>query len=287
MQNKEFDAIIDLALEEDTGHGDVTSQALLPEELRGEAYMTAKAGGVLAGSEIARSVFLKVDPSLKVNLLIRDGSELKPGDILATISGRLTGILKGERVALNFLQHLSGVATETARYIAATKGCKARIVDTRKTTPGMRAMEKYAVRMGGGQNHRMHMGDAVLIKDTHLAALRGLGLTLTQIIEKARKNAPPGMTIEMEVDTAADAVEAATAGADIIMLDNMDAATMACVVQSLPGQAKTEASGGITLENVRAAAESGVDIVSIGALTHSTTALDISLEVRAESLETP
>lgn len=280
----DYDAIIDLALEEDTGQGDVTTEALIPPELQAEAYMTAKADGVLAGGEIARSVFLKVDPDLKVDLLVRDGTSLKAGDVLATISGRLSGILKGERVALNFLQHLSGVATATASYIAAAKGTKARIVDTRKTTPGMRVMEKYAVRMGGGHNHRQHMGDAVLIKDTHLAALRGQGMTIARIIEKARQNAPAGMTIEMEVDTAEDAVEAARAGADIVMLDNMDAEQMARVVKSLPVPVKTEASGGITLDTVRAAAASGVDIVSVGALTHSTRALDISLEVKPESL---
>ncbi len=282
--HNQFEAIIDIALAEDTGQGDVTSQALINPELRGQAYMMAKADGVLAGGEIAGMVFRRVDPSLDIKLIIKDGTPIKNGDLLATISGSIASILKAERVALNFLQRLSGIASETALYIAEIKGCKARIVDTRKTTPGLRVMEKYAVRMGGGDNHRFHLADAVLIKDTHLTALRAREMSLTDIIKKAREHAPKGLTIEVEVNTAGEAREAAQAGVDMIMLDNMEAAEMGRVVSSLPGSVKTEASGGITLENVRAAAMSGVDIISIGALTHSPKALDISLELEPETL---
>lgn len=275
-------AIIDLALAEDTAQGDITSELLIPPGLVGKASFLAKAEGVLAGGEVAKEVFLRVDPSLKVDLLIKDGSKIKPGDIIGTVSGKLTGILKGERVALNFLQHLSGTASLTAQYVARVQGCKARIVDTRKTTPGLRTLEKYAVRMGGGQNHRMHMGDAVLIKDNHLAVLRGREMGLKEVVRNAREKAPKGMVVEVEVTTAEEAVEAAAAGATMIMFDNMSVDEMRRAVSLLPKGVKTEASGGITLETVRAAAETGVNIISIGALTHSVKALDISLELETE-----
>jgi nicotinate-nucleotide pyrophosphorylase (carboxylating) len=271
--------IIDLALVEDSGSGDVTSEALIPPELQGRASILVKAEGVLAGGEIARRVFLRVDPSLVVELLIKDGTRVKPGDIAGTVTGSVISILKAERVALNFLQRLSGIASLTARYVAEIKGCKAKIVDTRKTTPGLRLIEKYAVRMGGGQNHRLHLGDAILIKDNHLAALRSRGMSLKDIVTRAKKNAPKGMTVEIEVTTVKEALEAAETGADLIMLDNMSPDEMSRVVSLLPKGVRTEASGGITLENVRAVAMTGVDIISIGALTHSPKALDISIEL--------
>ncbi|MFC1948904.1 carboxylating nicotinate-nucleotide diphosphorylase [Chloroflexota bacterium] len=280
-----IDIIIDLALAEDTSHGDVTSQALIPPGLQGKATILAKETGILAGGEVTRDVFLRVDPSLKIELLIKDGAELKPGEIIATASGSVISILKAERVALNFLQRLSGIASQTARYIAETRGTRAKIYDTRKTTPGLRELEKYAVRIGGGQNHRMHLGDAVLIKDTHLAALRAQEMSLKDILTMARKNTPKGITIEVEVTTTQEVTEAAEAGADIIMLDNMSPDEMKRAVSSLPDGVRTEASGGITLENVRAAAMSGVDIISIGALTHSSKALDISLELEPQTLK--
>ena len=219
-----------------------------------------------------------MDQFLNIELLIKDGSRIKPGDVIGTVTGRLTSILKAERVALNFLQHLSGIASQTARYVAEVQGCKAKIVDTRKTTPGLRDLEKYAVRMGGGQNHRMHMGDAVLIKDNHIAALRKMGMNLTEIVKKAKEKAPKGMTVEVEVTTPKEAREAAEAGATMIMFDNMNPDEMRHALSLLPKGVRTEASGGITLKNVRAAAETGVDIISVGALTHSVKALDISLE---------
>ena len=230
-------------------------------------------------------MFVKVDPSLKVEVLIKDGAEVKPGDIVATISGSVASILKAERVALNFLQRLSGIASQTAEFVAKTQGLKVNITDTRKTTPGLRLLEKYAVRVGGGQNHRFHLGDGILIKDNHLAALRALGMSFKDIIAKAKQNAPHGLKVEVEVNTAEEAMDAAEAGADIIMLDNMSPDEMRRVVSLVSGRVKIEASGGITLANVRAIAETGINLISVGALTHSPKALDISLELEPQTLK--
>lgn len=273
--------VIDRALQEDLGCGDATTEALIPRTQQGKAIIIAKEAGILAGINVAKQVFLKVDPELKLDIVIEDGAQVKPGDITARIEGRVASILKAERVALNFLQRLSGIATQTARYVEAVRGLPVQITDTRKTTPGLRALEKYAVRTGGGKNHRMHLGDGVLIKDNHLAALRSQGLSIKQIVATARHKAPPGLKIEIEVKTPQEAVAAADAGADIIMLDNMGLQDMRQAVQLIKGRAAIEASGGITLDKVRAVAETGVDFISIGALTHSAKALDISLELTA------
>jgi len=285
LTEKQIDTAIDAALAEDTGCGDVTSEALIPPELSGKATLLVKENGVLAGIEVAERVFHKVDPLLKIDVLIKDGTAVKPGDIAATIAGSITGILKGERTALNFLQRLSGIATTAARYVREIKGTGAKIYDTRKTTPGLRFLEKYAVRMGGAQNHRMHLGDAVLIKDNHIAALRAMGLGLQDIIAKAKQNALAGITIEIEVTSVKEAAEAAGGGADIIMLDNMSIDAMREAVKAVGGKAKLEASGNITLDNVRRVAMTGVDIISVGALTHSYKALDISLEMEPQTLK--
>ena len=285
LTEKQIDIIIDLALEEDTGYGDVTSQTLIPSGLTGKASLLVKEKGILAGIDVAERVFERIDPSLEIDILIKDGTSINPGDTVATISGSVSSILKAERTALNFLQRLSGIASLTAQYAAETDGLPARIVDTRKTTPGMRLLEKYAVRMGGGHNHRMHLGDAVLIKDNHIAALRATGMNLKDIVAKARQNAPAGITIEVEVTNADEAAEAQKAGADIVMLDNMSTDEMKRVADMVSGQVKLEASGGITLENVREVAKTGVDIISIGALTHSFQALDISLEMESQTLK--
>ena len=277
--------IIDLALAEDISHGDVTSEILIPPELQGKASILVKADGVLAGGEVAEMVFLKVDPSLKVEILIKDGTRVKSGDIAATVMGRVASILKTERVALNFLQQLSGIASQTAQYIAKTQGLKVKITDTRKTTPGLRLLEKYAVRMGGGKIHRFHLGDGILIKDNHLAALRALGMSLKDIVAKAKQNAPQGMKVEVEVNTTQEALDAVEAGADIIMLDNMSPDEMRRVASLIPTHIKIEASGGITLANVQTAAKTGVNLISIGALTHSSKALDISLELEPQTLK--
>ena len=285
LPEEEVDNIIDLALAEDISHGDVTSEALIPTELQGKASILVKAEGILAGGEVAKRVFLKVAPSLRVEVLIRDGAKVQPGDIVATIFGSVVSILKAERVALNFLQRLSGIASQTARYIAKTRGFIVTITDTRKTTPGLRLLEKYAVRMGGGQNHRFHLGDGILIKDNHLVVLRALGMSLKDIVARAKHNAPQGLKVEVEVNTAQEALDAVEAGVDIIMLDNMSPDEMRRIVGLISGQVKIEASGGITLENIRPVAMAGVDTISIGALTHSSKALDISLELEPQTLK--
>jgi nicotinate-nucleotide pyrophosphorylase (carboxylating) len=279
LSDAQLDAIVGAALDEDAGRGDVTTAALLPTDLAGRALLLVKEAGVLAGIEVAGHVFRKADPSLEIEILIEDGLAVQPGDIIAAVTGPVVGILRGERVALNFLQRLSGVASLTARYVAEIRGFKARIYDTRKTTPGLRPLEKYAVRAGGGENHRFHLGDAVLIKDNHIGALRAGGLGLAEIVNKARRNTPPGITIEIEVTSAAEAAEALEASPDIIMLDNMPPDEMRRVVAMAGGRTRLEASGGITLENVRAVAGTGVDMISVGALTHSYRSLDISLEI--------
>ena len=277
--------IIDLALAEDLGQGDITSNLLIPPQLRGRAHILAKAKGILAGGEVAKQVFLCTDRSLKVKLLVKDGTEIKPGDIIATVSGSVASILRAERVALNFLQRLSGIATQTAQHVVQVGDLPVKIVDTRKTSPGLRLLEKYAVRMGGGHNHRFDLSDAILIKDNHLVALRALGLSLKEIITKARQNAPPGVTVEVEVTSAEEAVTAAEAGADVIMLDNMTPDEMRHAVDLIAGRAEVEASGGIRLDNVRPVALTRVNFISIGALTHSYRSLDISLELEPESIK--
>jgi nicotinate-nucleotide pyrophosphorylase (carboxylating) len=285
LTNREIDNIIDLALAEDVSHGDLTSEALIPSGIQGRASILAKAEGVLAGIEVSKRLFFKVDPLLEFRGLIKDGTRVKPGDTVATISGEALSILKGERVALNFLSRLSGVATNTARFVAEVEGFRVKISDTRKTTPGLRQLEKYAVSLRGGQNHRLHLGDGVLIKDNHLTVLRALGMSLKEIVLKAKQNTPQDQAVEVEVGTAEEALEAAEAGADIIMLDNVAPDEMHRVRGLIPGHIKLEASGGINLKNVRAAAQAGVDIISIGALTHSAKALDFSLEFEARTID--
>ena len=276
---RKVEELVDHALAEDWAWGDVTTQALIPAEAEGQASFIAKSAGVVAGIEVMQLVFARVDPSLKFREMLHDGDRLQRGTEIAAIEGKVGSILRGERVALNFLQRLSGIATETSRYVEAVRGTKARIVDTRKTTPGLRFLEKYAVKAGGGQNHRVHLGDGILIKDNHLAALRARGLDIRAAIDLAKKNAPHTLKIEVEVTTVEEANEAVAAGADIVMLDNMSVEEMRRAVKSMGGRVLVEASGGITLDNVRSVAETGVDLISVGALTHSVKALDISLEL--------
>lgn len=278
----QIEEIVDCALAEDLGKGDVTTDALISLDRQGTGFLVAKKGGVLAGMNVAKQVFHRVDPRLKVEVLLEDGGRVKPGTRIATVSGSIASIVKAERVALNFLQRLSGIASQTNRYVEAVKGLSVRIMDTRKTTPGLRLLEKHAVSAGGGENHRMSLGEAILIKDNHLAALRSQGLNIKEIVAKARQNPTERLPVEVEVTTVAEASEAAEAGADIVMLDNMSPDDMRQAVKSIGGRALVEASGGITLDNVRAVAETGVDFISIGALTHSVTALDISLELEAQ-----
>jgi nicotinate-nucleotide pyrophosphorylase (carboxylating) len=278
----QIEEVIDRALAEDLGKGDVTTEALIPGDRQGTGIIVAKKEGILTGTEAAKQVFHRVDPELKVEILLEDGARVKPGSKVAKVSGSIASILKAERLALNFLQRLSGIASETNRYVAAVKGLPVRIMDTRKTTPGLRSLEKYAVRVGGGENHRMNLGEGILIKDNHLVALRSQGLNIKEIIAKARQNAPQRLPVEVEVGSVSEALEAVEAGADIVMLDNMNLEDMRKAVKSIHGRALIEASGGITLDDVRAVAETGVDFISIGALTHSARALDISLELEAQ-----
>jgi len=285
LSEEQLDGIIDRALAEDIGPADITSEILIPPGLNGQAFLLIKARGILAGGEIAKKVLLRVDPSLKVELHITDGSKVKPGDKIATISGSVASILKAERVALNLLQRLSGIASETAKYVARTRGLAVKVTDTRKTTPGLRLLEKYAVLMGGGHNHRFHLGDGVLIKDNHLAALRVLGRNLKDIVAEAKLKAPSGLPVEVEVTSVEEALAAVAAGADIIMLDNMNPEEMSRAVSLMPPHVKTEASGGVTLATIRKVAMTGVDIISVGALTHSPKSLDISLELEPQMLK--
>ncbi len=276
---EQINGIIDLALREDTGFGDITTEAIIPAGLRGKAFIEAREGGLLAGGKVARLVFHKVDPSLQVEVIIDDGRKIAAGDRVINIEGGIASILKAERTALNFLCRMSGIATATAAYVRSLEGLKTIVLDTRKTSPGMRLLDKYAVSVGGGQNHRLHLGDRILIKDNHIAALRKCGMSIGEIARKARKNAPAGAVVEIEAGTVEDAIEAAASGADIVMLDNMSIEDIKKAVSSLPERVKTEASGGITPENIRQVAMTGVDYISIGALTHSARALDFSLEI--------
>ena len=275
--------LIETALKEDLGQGDVTSNTLIPCDLQGKASILIKENGVIAGIELAKSVFLRVDRSLNIEIRIKDGTSVKAGDIAMAISGNVGGILQAERVALNFLQRMSGIASTTARFIDEVRGLGVEIADTRKTTPGLRLLEKYAVRMGGGRNHRLDLSDAILIKDNHIAALRSIGMSFKEIVAKAKREAPPEIKVEVEATTIQEVKEALEADADIIMLDNMSTGDMTRAVELIAGRAEVEASGGVNLKNVREVAKTGVDFISVGALTHSYKALDISLELEPQT----
>jgi nicotinate-nucleotide pyrophosphorylase (carboxylating) len=264
------------ALEEDLGSGDLTTAAVVPEGATATATIEQRAPGVPAGLTVAEAVFARVDPALSFTAVAADGGWREPGP-LAELSGRAAAILGGERVALNFLGRLSGVATLTARFVAAVEGTGARILDTRKTTPGLRELEKDAVRAGGGTNHRRGLYDAMLVKENHSALAGGVG----EATRRALTAAPEGVAVEVECATLAEVEEALAAGAGRILLDNMDPDGLRSAVALVDGRAELEASGGVTLETVRAIAETGVDWISVGALTHSAPALDVSLMLHA------
>lgn len=270
------------ALAEDAAWRDITTGALVPPDQQGRAVIVAKSAGVLAGLPVAGAAFHALDASLAFEALLAEGARLSPGQVVARIAGALSPILRGERVALNFLQRLSGVATATARLVEALEGLPARLLDTRKTTPGLRALEKYAVQVGGGHSHRFNLADGILIKDNHLAALSARGEGIAEAIRLARVASPHTLRVEVEVTSVDQALEALAAGAEVLLLDNMDPEDMRRVAGVARGRALTEASGGITLDNVRAVAETGVDFISVGAITHSAPALDMSLEVEGE-----
>lgn len=268
--------MVSRALAEDIGSGDLTTRSLFPKSIQAEAVIQVKQEAVLAGLPVVEAVFKKVDPKLKFKPLAQDGDRVKPGAIIARLKGDGRSLLKGERVALNFLQRLSGIATLTARFVEAVRGTKATILDTRKTTPGLRSLEKYAVRTGGGRNHRMNLSDGILIKDNHLA----LAGNLKAAVQQTRKKSPRGFKVEVETTDLTEVEDALAAKADIILLDNMTIPQLKEAVLLINGQARTEASGGINLNNVREIAATGVDFISIGALTHSAPAVDINMEIQ-------
>ena len=276
----DIDKLIDLAIMEDYSSGDATTQALIPPDLPGEATLVSDEAGILAGLDISLKVFTKIDGNISITNTIADGSRLDEGSQIATISGPLGSILTAERTSLNFLRKLSGVATETGKYVKEIAHTNARIVDTRKTTPGFRTLEKYAVRMGGGLNHRQNLSDGILIKDNHRQTLCKHGLDLKDVILKAISNASHTIKVEIEVETIADVKIALDAGAGIIMLDNMSLSDMASAVALCKGKAVTEASGGINLSSVKHVAETGVDLISVGAITHSAPNLDLSMDIK-------
>lgn len=270
---RSIDALLELAFAEDIGIGDITTEATVPPSQQGVGTIVAKSGGVVAGLPVAARVFDKLDATLAFRALVNDGDKVAAGAPLAEVQGSAKTILIGERTALNFLQRLSGIATLTAQFVNAVAGYDVKIVDTRKTAAGWRAVQKYAVRVGGGYNHRFGLFDGVLIKDNHIVAAGGIA----NAVRKAREVAPHTGKIEVEVETAEQVDEALKAGADILLLDNMSLELMRCVVERIGGSAVTEASGGITLARVREVAAAGVELISVGALTHSAMPLDISL----------
>ena len=280
---RELDVFIDCALEEDSVGSDVTTSALIPPHLESRASLVPQEAGILAGLDVAARTFLRVNSDLGFTSKLLDGDRVGGGEIVATITGSMASILTAERTALNFLQRMCGIATLTDQYVQAVDGTAVSITDTRKTVPGLRLLDKYAVSIGGGRNHRMTLADGVLIKDNHLAALQGEGVDLRQAIKRARARAPHTVKIEVEVESIEAALAAASAGADIVMLDNMSPDEMRVAVDQIATDCTVEASGGITLANVAEVAASGVDIISIGALTHSVRALDISLDYETKN----
>jgi nicotinate-nucleotide pyrophosphorylase (carboxylating) len=273
MKNDHIENIVRLALAEDVGIGDITTFLVVDSEITARAEIMARQDMVVAGMEAAHRTFEQVDASIKFDRMVNDGDVIDSGVIMARVSGPAGSILTAERVALNFLMRLSGVATLTARFVGMVRAHNVKIVDTRKTTPGMRALEKAAVRAGGGGNHRFGLFDGVLIKDNHIAAAG----SITQAVTRAKAGAPHTIKVEVEVEDLQELEEAIEAGADAVLLDNMAPAEMRKAVAMAKGRVLLEASGGVTLDTVEQAAASGVDIISIGALTHSAPAVDISL----------
>jgi nicotinate-nucleotide pyrophosphorylase (carboxylating) len=274
MEINALDEIIEAALKEDMPEGDITSESVIPADSVSEAVLVAKEAGVLAGMDMAARVFEKLDPKTRFEKLFKDGQAFKPQDILARVKGNSISLLKGERTALNFLQRMSGIATKARRFVQAVSGTGTRILDTRKTTPTLRFLEKYAVKMGGGENHRSSLSDMVLLKDNHLRLVGNI----TEAVRMAQKNIRPGTKIEVEVTNFAEAKEAVEAGASMIMLDNMSLKKMREVLGWVKGKVPVEVSGKVTLSRARRIASLGVDFISVGSLTHSFASVDISLE---------
>ena len=276
MLNSQIDAILRYALEEDIGTGDITTLSTIPADARAHGRYIAKEDGILCGIDVAKRTFELLGADVEFTVYKNDGDEIKRGDIIAEVSGNAVGVLTGERIGLNIMQRLSGVATSTRKAVDAVAGTKAKICDTRKTTPGLRVLEKYAVRVGGGTNHRFNLADGVLVKDNHIVAAG----SITNAVAAAKKSVPHTLKIEVEVEDFDQLAEALEAGADIIMLDNMLVEDMARAVEITNGRAMLEASGNMGERDLLEVAKTGVDLISIGALTHSVKALDISLKFR-------
>jgi nicotinate-nucleotide pyrophosphorylase (carboxylating) len=275
---EEFRELVRYALKEDLGTGDPTTESTIPADAQAVAHMVARETLVVAGLDLARMAFEERGPNLKFELPVHDGARLKKGAALMSIRGGARAILEAERVALNFVQHLSGIATATHKYVEAVKGTKAKILETRKTLPGWRKLEKYAVKCGGGQNHRFGLYDMVLIKDNHLAVLKRTSNDPVGVAVMSARAKYPNLKIEVEADTIEQVALAVNAGADFVLLDNMSFEDLQRAVGMVDGKAKTEASGGVTLETVGAIAATGVDFISVGAITHSARAVDIALD---------
>jgi nicotinate-nucleotide pyrophosphorylase (carboxylating) len=274
-----IDAVVQAALDEDAPWGDLTSTVLIPEDAVATARLEAREAGVFSGGAVFTAAFRLTDPRIEVRQFVEDGDRFEPGATLAEVTGPARGILQAERIGLNFVQRMSGIATLTARYVAETVGSKARIVDTRKTTPGLRALERQAVRDGGGHNHRFSLSDTVMAKDNHLAILAAGPLGLTEALRAVRAKLSHTTHFEVEVDRLDQIDDVLAAGIDTIMLDNFSAEDLLKGVQQIAGRAIVEASGGVSLATVRDIAASGVDVISVGALTHSVHSLDLGLDV--------
>ncbi len=284
---KEIEAAVRRALDEDVGRGDVTTDALIPARARARARLVAREPLTVAGLDLAVAAFRALAADLRAERAVNDGAAVPAGAVLLRLEGPARALLTAERTALNFVQRLSGVATLTARFVAAVAGTGTRILDTRKTTPGWRRLEKYAVACGGGHNHRLGLFDRVLIKDNHLVALRGRRPNPIAWAVRRARAAHPGLFVEVEADTLAQVRQAVAAGADGILLDNMPPAQLRRAVRLVAGRARTEASGGVRLDNVRAIAETGVDFISVGALTHSAPAVDVALDFEPRPARRP
>lgn len=276
---RHIDALVTDALDEDAPWGDLTSESLVPGDATIDARLVAREPGVFSGSEVFAAAFRLVDPRIRVHLLAADGERFESGAVLAEVSGPARGILRAERIGLNFVQRMSGIATQTAQFVAAAAGTGARIVDTRKTTPGLRLLERQAVRDGGGRNHRTTLSDAVMVKDNHLAAVAGAGLSVTEALVQMRARLPHTAHVEVEVDRLDQIPSVLAAGVDTVMLDNFTLDELRQGVALIGGAALVEASGGVDLNTVAGIAATGVDVISVGALTHSVRSLDLGLDV--------
>lgn len=280
-----IDRVVAAALEEDAPWGDITSEMLIPASATASADLVAREPGIFSGGEVFTTAFRLTDPAIRVELTIEDGERFEEGAVLAVVSGPARGVLTAERIGLNFVQRMSGIAALTARYVAEVAHTGARIADTRKTTPGLRAFERHAVINGGGHNHRYSLSDAVMAKDNHLAVLAASGLSVTAALQGAIARLPHTTHVEVEVDRLDQIDAVLAAGVGTIMLDNFSLEDLRRGVEQIGGRAIVEASGGVSLESVRAIAETGVDVISVGALTHSARALDLALDIRILDLD--